>query len=246
MDSPLALVTGGSGEIGRALAVQLARDGFQVVVGYHTRKEVAETVRETIEREGGRALVRGFDVSSQPGVDHAVRELVETAGPVQALVNAAAVTGFHALGDMPDDEWRRVIDTNLNGVYHCAKAVMRTWAGTRAAGRRIITVSSVAGEAGYAGASHYCAAETGVITFTKALARELAPSGATVNVVAPGLIEGGDGRVHGLPAGARARKIPMGRLGRPQDVAHAVSFLASARAGYITGQVLRVNGGLLL
>jgi len=245
MDKPVALITGASRGIGRAVAIQLARDGYRVVINYRTRREAAEGVRDLIHGEGGEAVVRGFDVSKQPEVEEAVQELTRSEGAIQVLVNNAAVGSFHLLMSMPDEAWHEVIDTDLNGVYYCTKAVVRTWAGKRRPGRRIITMTSNAGEAGYAGTSHYCAAKTGVIAFSKALARELAPLGITVNVIAPGFIAT-EGSLSVVPVEKWLGKIPLRRLGRPEEVAAAVSFLVSDRAGYITGQVIRVNGGLIM
>jgi 3-oxoacyl-[acyl-carrier protein] reductase len=184
-------------------------------------------------------------VSKQPEVEEAVWELTSTVGPVQVLVNNAAIGSFHLLMRMPDDAWHAVIDTDLNGVYYCTKAVVRAWAGKRCPGRRIITMTSNAGEAGYAGTSHYCAAKTGVIAFSKALAQELAPLAITVNVIAPGFIAT-EGSLSVIPAEKWLKKIPLGRTGQPEEVAYAVSFLVSDRASYITGQVIRVNGGLIM
>ena len=245
MDKPVALITGASRGIGRAVAIQLARDGYHVVINYHTRQESAEAVLDLIQREGGAAVVRGFDVSKQPEVEVAVQELTSKVGPIQILVNNAAIGSLHLLMRMPDEAWHEVIDTDLNGVYYCTKAVVRTWAGKRSPGRRIITMTSNAGEAGYAGTSHYCAAKTGVIAFSKALARELAPSGVTVNVVAPGFIAT-EGSLSVIPVEKWLGKIPLGRIGEPDEVAYVVSFLVSERAGYITGQIIRVNGGLIM
>ena len=245
MDKPVALITGASRGIGRAVAIQLARDGYQVVINYHTRQAAAEAVLDLIRREGHEAVARGFDVSKQPEVEEAVREVTGTVGPIHVLVNNAAIGYFHMLMQMPDEAWHEIIDTDLNGVYYCSKAVVRTWAGSRCPGRRIITMTSNAGEAGYVGTSHYCAAKTGVIGFSKALARELAPSGATVNVIAPGFIET-EGSLSVVPVEKWLGKIPLGRLGQPEEVADAVAFLVSKRASYITGQVIRVNGGLIM
>jgi 3-oxoacyl-[acyl-carrier protein] reductase len=245
MDKPVVLITGASRGIGRAVAVQLAQDGSRVVINYHTRREAAEAVRELIEREGGEAVVRGFDVSKQSEVEEAVQELTSAVGPIQVLVNNAAVGSFHMLMRMPDEAWHEVIDTDLNRVYYCTKAVVRTWAGKRRPGRRIIAMTSNAGEAGYMGTSHYCAAKTGIIAFSKALARELAPLGITVNVIAPGFIAT-EGSLSVIPVEKWLEKIPLGRTGRPEEVAYAVSFLVSERANYITGQVIRVNGGLIM
>jgi len=244
MDRPLALVTGASRGIGRAVAIQLARDGFAVVINYHTNQEAAEAVRDLVKGEGGQAVVRRFDVAKQPEVEEAVKEVTRTEGLIQILVNNAGSIRDHLLMRMPDEDWHQVIGTNLNGAYYCTKAVVRSMAGKRLAGRRIINITSVVGEMGNAGQANYAASKAGLIGFTKALARELAPMGITVNAVAPGFIE--TDAVKHLPVKELIKSIPLGRIGQPEDVAQVVSFLASERAGYITGQVIRVNGGLLM
>ena len=178
MDRPIALITGSSRGIGRAAAIQLARDGFGVVVNYRTNQEAAEAVRDLIISEGGQAVVRRFDIAEQEEVEGAVKDLTQTEGPIQALVNNAAIIRDYLLMGMPDTAWHQVIDTDLSGVYYCTKAVVRSMAGKRRPGRRIVNITSVGGEAGNAGQTNYCAAKAGIIGFTKALARELAPWGS--------------------------------------------------------------------
>jgi 3-oxoacyl-[acyl-carrier protein] reductase len=244
MDKPVALVTGASGGIGSAVALQLARDGFAVVVHYRARKEAAEKTRDSIVGENGQAVVCGFDIARWEEVEAAVKDIARTHGPIQILVNNAAAIRDHLLLQMPEDAWREVIDTDLSGVYHCTKAVARTMAGRRRAGRRIINITSVVGEMGNIGQTNYAAAKAGVIGFTKAAARELARAGVTVNAVSPGFID--TEAIAHLPVKELEKRIPVRRIGRPEEVAHAVSFLASDEAAYITGQVIRVNGGLLM
>jgi 3-oxoacyl-[acyl-carrier protein] reductase len=216
------------------------------VINYHTRREAAEAVRDLILGEGCQALIKQFDVTHPPEVEETVKELVKTEGPIQVLVNNAGIIRDSLLMSMPAEAWQQVIDTDLSGIYHCTKAVVRSMAGKRHPGRRIINITSIAGETGNVGQANYSAAKAGVIGFTKALARELAPMRITVNAVAPGAIATDAVAHFPLPVEDVARKIPLGRIGQPEEVAAVVSFLASERSGYITGQVLRVDGGLLM
>ena len=243
VESRIALVTGASRGIGRAIALQLARDGFFVAINYLTRKEAAEEVYEQIRAEGGGGMLLPFDVAQGAQVHAAVRKVDREKGVIDTLVNNAGIIRDRPLIGMSDEDWSQVMETNLFGVYHCTKAVIRTWTGKRR-GRRIINISSIAGELGNAFQTNYCAAKGGVMAFTKALATELAHKGITVNAVSPGLI--GTEAVSHLPVDDMIKLIPVGRIGIPEDIAHAVSFLASERAGYITGQVIRVNGGQLM
>jgi 3-oxoacyl-[acyl-carrier protein] reductase len=188
MDTPIALITGASRGIGRAIALQLASDGYTVLVNYHENGEAAVAVRELIVSKGGAAVVRQFDVANQPEVEEAVKELTHTVGPIQVLVNNAGIIRDHLLMRMPDQDWHKVIDTDLHGVYYCTKAIVRTMAGKRRPGRSIVNITS-GGEMGHTGQANYAAAKAGIIGFTKALARELGPLGITVNAVAPGPID---------------------------------------------------------
>jgi 3-oxoacyl-[acyl-carrier protein] reductase len=246
MDKSIAIVTGAASGIGRAIAIQLARDGFKVVINYHTRQDDADAVRALILSEGGEALLHQFDVAQPQAVEEAIRGITRSEGPIQVLVNNAGIIRDHLLMRMPDEAWHQVIDTDLTGMYFCTKAVVKSMAGKRRPGRRIINITSIAGETGNVGQTNYAAAKAGVIGFSKALARELAPLQITVNAVAPGAIETEAVKHFPLPPAELARRIPLGRIGRPEDVAAAVAFLASDRAGYITGQVIRVDGGLLM
>ena len=255
MDKPIALITGASRGIGRAIAIQLSRDGFGVVINYNTNQKAAESVQDVILGEDGQAVIHRFDVSIQSDVQEAVKELTKTLGPIQVLVNNAGITRDYLLMRMPEEAWHQVINTDLNSVFYCTKAVVKSMAGKRRTGRRIINITSIAAEVGNVGASNYSAAKAGIIGFTKAVARELASVGITVNAVAPGVTETDLAKSllltdtsDGNPTKSMVEfvaKIPMGRIGRPEDVASVVSFLASGQAGYITGQVIRVDGGML-
>jgi 3-oxoacyl-[acyl-carrier protein] reductase len=244
VDQAVALITGASRGIGRAIAIQLARDGYGVVINYHTDEKAATAVRDLITDTGGQAIVHRFNIASKVEVQGAVKELTSTQGPIQVLVNNAGIIQDYLLMRMPDEAWDQVVGTNLTGVYYCTHAVVQSMAGKRRPGRRIINITSIAGETGNIGQTNYAAAKAGVIGFTKALARELAPLGITVNAVSPGAID--TDAIKHLPIAELLERIPLGRLGQPEEVAHTVSFLASQEASYITGQVIRVDGGLLI
>jgi 3-oxoacyl-[acyl-carrier protein] reductase len=253
MDQKFALITGASRGIGRATAIQLARDGFGVVINYHTNQKAAEALQDLIVGQGGQAVMRRFDVAIQSEVEDAVKELTKTVGPIQVLVNNAGINRDSLLMRMSADAWHQVLNTDLNGVFYCTKAVVKSMAGKRSSGRRIVNITSIAAQYGNVGASNYSAAKAGIVGFTKAVARELAPVGITVNAVAPGVIETDLAKPHlmpdahnsdpGDPLAEIEKSIPMGRIGQPEDVAHVVSFLVSEQASYITGQVIRVDGG---
>jgi 3-oxoacyl-[acyl-carrier protein] reductase len=239
----VALVTGASRGIGAAIARDLARAGAHVVVGYRAQREQADAVVADIVAQGGTAEALGVDVANTAEVDAAVRALVARLGKVDVLVNNAGVSADALIVRITDEQWQRVLDVNLKGVFNCTKAVARPM--MRARSGRIINLGSVVGVTGNTGQAAYAAAKAGIIGFTKSTARELASRNVTANVVAPGFIE--TDMTETLDAGARAMyqtMIPLGRLGRAEDVAAAVTFLAGPGASYITGQVLHINGGM--
>ena len=239
----IAIVTGASRGIGAAIARDLAAAGAHVVVGYRAQAVQARAVVADIVTRGGSAEAIGFDVAVGREVDAAVRELVARLGKVDILVNNAGVSVDALIMRTSDDQWQRVLDINLKGVFNCTKSVSRPM--MRARSGRIINLGSVVGVTGNTGQAAYAAAKAGVIGFTKSTARELASRGITANVVAPGFIE--TDMTESLDANARdmyRAMIPLGRLGRGEDVAAAVTFLAGAGGGYITGQVIHINGGL--
>jgi 3-oxoacyl-[acyl-carrier protein] reductase len=234
LDGKLALVTGASRGIGRAIALELGRAGAEVVVGYRSGEEEAQAVASEI---GGRAVQA--DVSDADSA----QALVDAAGDVDVLVNNAGLTRDGLIARMSDDDWRTVIDTNLSGVFYTCRAVARPMMRKRSGS--IVNVSSIVGVRGNPGQVNYAASKAGLIGFTKSLARELGSRNVRANVVAPGYVHTQLTNV--LPDEAKAlmlQNTPLGRLGDPEDVAGAVRFLCSDDAGFVTGAVLLVDGGL--
>lgn len=239
----VAIVTGASRGIGAAIARDLAAAGAHVVLGYRAQRDQAEQVVADIVAHGGAAEAVAVDVADATAVDALVRDVVARLGKIDVLVNNAGVSADALIVRITDEQWQRVLDVNLKGVFNCTKAVARPM--MRARHGRIINLGSVVGVTGNAGQAAYAAAKAGIIGFTKSTARELASRNVTANVVAPGFIE--TDMTATLDAGARAMyqtMIPLGRLGRAEDVAAAVTFLAGPGASYITGQVLHINGGM--
>jgi 3-oxoacyl-[acyl-carrier protein] reductase len=239
----VAVVTGGSRGIGRAIAQGLAAMQAQVIINYVTNQAAAEATRTAIEAAGGEATICCFDVADAQGTAQAFDAILDDRGRIDILVNNAGVTRDTLVLRMKEEDWQQVLQVNLSGMYHCSKAALRPMIRQRYG--RIINMTSLIGMIGNAGQVNYAAAKAGVIGLTKALAREVASRGITVNAVAPGFID--TEMTQGLSAQAKAelvRQIPLGRWGTPQDVADCVGFLVSSRASYITGQVIQVNGGL--
>lgn len=239
----VALVTGASRGIGAAIARDLGAAGAHVVVNYRVQREAADAVAAGIVAAGGSAEPIAFDVADATQVDEAVRALMQRLGKVDVLVNNAGVSADALLVRIKDEDWGRILDVNLKGVFNCTRAVARGM--MRARVGRIINISSVVGFLGNTGQAAYAAAKAGVVGFTKSTARELAARGITANVIAPGLIA--TDMLEGLDSAARDQYvalIPLRRLGRAEEVAAAVTFLAGAGGAYITGQVIHVNGGL--
>ena len=238
----VALVTGASRGIGRAIALALAGQGY-TVIGSATSDAGAAAISQALAPLGGRGL--RLDVNDAAGVDAAVDAIVKADGGLQVLVNNAGITRDTLAMRMKDSDWDAVLDTNLKAVFRCSRAVMRTMMKQRYG--RIISITSVVGASGNAGQANYAAAKAGVAGMTRALARELGSRNITVNCVAPGFIA--TDMTAELPAAQRAAllgQIPLGRLGTPEEIAHAVAFLASPLAGYITGAELHVNGGMFM
>ncbi len=247
LEGRVALVTGGSRGIGRAIAELLAERGAAVAVNYASREDAAREVCEAITARGGRAIAVGFDVSNAEAVDAGVRRVVDELGALHILVNNAGVSIDALLLRAKEEDFDRTVAINQKGAFLCAKAAARPLLKAKSEGR-IINVSSVVGEQGNAGQSMYAASKAGLIGLTKSLARELAARGVTVNAVTPGFIETDmtDAALQGDAREALTAQIPLRRIGAPREVAEAVAFLAAPAAAYITGHVLRVNGGLLI
>ncbi len=243
--SRVALVTGGSRGIGRAIAELLAAAGHRVAINYVANADAAEETVSAVKAAGGTAVAVQGDVGDEDSVAALMETVQEQLGPVEILVNNAGITRDDLLMRMKPDAWDAVIQTNLKSVYLCSKAAMRGM--LRARWGRIINVSSVAGVYGNAGQANYAAAKAGVIGFTMSLAKEIGSRGITVNAVAPGFIATDMTAALGEEAAeAASNQITLGRLGRPEEVASAVGYLASEEASYVTGQTIVVDGGLAI
>jgi 3-oxoacyl-[acyl-carrier protein] reductase len=243
----VALVTGGSRGIGRAISVALGGLGAKVVINYTANEAAANETAAAVAAAGGTAITKRFDVADAAAVDAAIREIIAAEAGLQILVNNAGVAVNTLVLGAKDADWKRAIDVNLNGTFYCCRSALRALMKAKEAGR-IINITSITGESGSAGQGPYVAAKAGIIGLTKTLAKEYASRGVTVNAVSPGYIET-DMTANELPPERRAqllKDIPLGRVGKPEDVAAAVAFLAGPSAAYVTGQVLRVNGGLLM
>ena len=236
-----ALVTGGSRGIGAAIATRLADDGFDIVLGYRSRVAEAEAVAEKIRAHGRTVTFFPGDIADRSAMSEALVALQAAHGAPDVVVLNAGITRDCLLGMMGEDDWDAVLNTGLGGFYNILRPLISGM--MRARRGRIVTIASVSGQIGNAGQVNYSAAKGGLIAATKALAREIAKRKVTVNCIAPGLID--TDMLRDLPLEQMLHAVPAGRVGTPEEVAHAVSFLCSPLAGYITGQVLGVNGGLV-
>ena len=246
----VSLVTGASRGIGKAIALELARQGSDLALNYVAdqgglNKKEAEEVAAAVRQIGRKALVVSANVGDENEVNQMVRDTVEQLGKIDILVNSAGINRDRTLKNLSKKEWDEVIGVNLTGIFNCCKAVVDMM---RARGSgRIISISSVVGQMGGFGVSNYAASKAGIIGLTKSLAREVADKKITVNAIAPGFFE--TGMFHSIPEKAREailKQIPLGRWGQPEEIGRLVVYLASDDAGYITGQVININGGFYM
>ena len=240
----VALVTGASRGIGRAIAIALGRRGAKVIVNYASREDAAREVVTAVEAVGGQAAIAGFDVANSTAVTDAIKAI---GSEHKQLDNNAGVAVNGMLMRFSDDQWQKTMGTNLAGAFHTTRAAATLLLKAKDAGR-IINITSVVGEMGNGGQAAYAASKAGLIGLTMSTARELAARGVTCNAIAPGFIET-DMTAEHLPEAQRAKLlegIPLGKIGKADDVGDAAAFLAGPEAAYITGQVLRINGGMLM
>lgn len=243
LEGKVALVTGGSGGIGRAICVALAKAGADIGVNYSKNLLGAEETARQVREAGRRALILQADVTDPSAVEKMVQQTLQTLGGLHILVNNSGITRDNLLLRMKDEEWEEVLNTNLKGAFYCIRAVAKQF--IRQHWGRIINISSVVGLIGNPGQANYCASKAGLIGLTKSAAKELASRKVTVNAVAPGFIQ--TEMTKTIPvtiAEKMLANIPLGFFGEPEDVAGIVTFLASEEARYITGQVILVDGGL--
>jgi 3-oxoacyl-[acyl-carrier protein] reductase len=245
LENRIAVVTGGSRGIGRAVAFELAKRGAAVVVNYNKSPESAEKVVAQITAGGGRAAAFQADVSVLDQAAALIKFSVDTFGDLHILVNNAGITKDTLIMMMSEQDWDAVLETNLKSTFNCSKAAVKHMMRKRYG--RIINMASVAGQMGNAGQTNYSASKAGQIGFTKALAREVASRNITVNAIAPGFVD--TEILNSVPPEmmeAAMKFVPLGRKGQPEEIAYAVAFLASDQAAYITGQVLGVDGGMAM
>lgn len=245
LEHKVAIVTGASRGIGRAIALELASKGADVVINYSGNEEAARLVAREVEKMGRKSLVVKANVADASEVEKMFKETLNTFGKIDILVNNAGVTRDNLMMRMKEEEWDAVINTNLKGVYNCMKAATRPMIKQKSG--RIINISSVVGLLGNPGQVNYVAAKSGVIGMTKTVAQELASKGITVNAVAPGFIE--TDMTEELKINIKEellKQIPLNKFGKPEDIARVVRFLVSEDAQYITGQTISVDGGMAM
>ena len=241
MSRPLALVTGGSRGIGRAICVELAKAGHDLAINYRSNEEAAEQTRAMVEAAGAFAELCPFDVADADEANEALEALLADKPDIAVLVNNAGVTADGLLAMMPPEDWTRVIDTSLRGFYNVTRPCLKRMVARRSGS--VITISSASAHMANRGQTNYAAAMAGLIAASKTLSREVARLGVRVNVVAPGLIE--TDMTEAVPRKILKQLIPMARMGQPEEVARVVNWLCTDAASYVTGAVIDVNGGMM-
>lgn len=245
LNGKIAVVTGASRGIGKAIAMKFAQLGATVVINYNGSAQKAEEVKQSIIADGGRAVIKQCNVADYDACEAFIKEVIDQFGRIDILVNNAGITKDGLIMRMSEEDFTNVVDVNLKGTFHCIRFASRQMMKQRSG--RIINMSSVVGISGNAGQINYAASKAGVIGMTKSAAKELASRGITVNAIAPGYIETDMTNVLSDKVKEETMKqIPLGRLGQTEDIAAAAAFLASDEAGYITGQVLAVDGGMAI
>ncbi|MBR3979730.1 MAG: 3-oxoacyl-ACP reductase FabG [Bacteroidales bacterium] len=241
-NNTFALVTGGSRGIGKAICIRLAQDGYNIIINYRSGAEHAQQVKEDVEKLGRKAELLPFDVSDSKATENAISQWLEVHkdSTISVLVNNAGIRNDTLLATMNTAQWHSVIGTTLDGFYNVTQPILKKM--LRARNGRIINMASLSGMMGIPGQTNYSAAKAALIGATKALAKEVASRGITVNAVAPGFIE--TDMTEGLNKETLTQNIPAGRFGKPEEVAALVSFLAGKESAYLTGQVISINGGL--